>query len=82
MPLFLVYLIVDGFTDNTVLEFLTIYGGWSPSRNRVVVPARKATQPGRISSLESILGLLKGLKIRAQESQLICEYVDGKYMEF
>jgi hypothetical protein len=33
--------------------------------NRVVVPARQATQPGGIGSLESILGLLKSLKIRA-----------------
>jgi hypothetical protein len=41
-------------------------GGWEPSRNRVVVPARQATQPGGIGSLESILGLLKSLKIRAQ----------------
>jgi hypothetical protein len=31
----------------------------------VVVPARRATQPGGIGSLESILGLLKSLKIRA-----------------
>jgi hypothetical protein len=36
-----------------------------PSRNRVVVPARQATQPGGIGSLETILGLLKSLKIRA-----------------
>jgi hypothetical protein len=28
-------------------------------RNRVVVPARPAIQPGGIGSLESILGLLK-----------------------
>jgi hypothetical protein len=26
-----------------VLEFLTIYGGQEPSRNRVVVPAHQAT---------------------------------------
>ncbi len=38
------------------------------SWNRVVVPARQATQPGGIGSLESILGLLKSLKIRAQQS--------------
>jgi hypothetical protein len=36
-----------------------------PSRNRVVVPARQATQPGGIGSLKSILGLLKSLKIQA-----------------
>ncbi len=35
------------------------------------VPARQATQPGGIGSLESILGLLKCLKIRAQ----LCVYV-------
>jgi hypothetical protein len=38
------------------------------SRNRVVVPARQATQPGGIGSLESILVLLKSLKIRAQDA--------------
>jgi hypothetical protein len=32
----------------------------------VVVPARKATQPGAIGSLKSILGLLKSLKIRSR----------------
>ncbi len=37
------------------------------SRNRVIVPARKATQPGTIGSLKSILGVLKSLKIRALE---------------
>jgi hypothetical protein len=36
--------------------------------DRVVVPARQATQPCRIGSLESILGLLKSLKIRAQKT--------------
>jgi hypothetical protein len=35
------------------------------ARNRVV-PARQATQLGGIGSLESILGLLESLKIRAQ----------------
>ena len=35
------------------------------SRNRVVVPARQATQPGGIGSLKSLLGLLKSLDIRA-----------------
>ncbi len=37
----------------------TIYGGYEPSRNRVVVPARQATWAGAIDSLESIPGLLK-----------------------
>jgi hypothetical protein len=49
-----------------VLEFLKIYGGYEPSRNRVVVPACQAIKPGGIGSLDSILGLLKSLKIRAQ----------------
>ncbi len=35
------------------------------ARNRVV-PARQATQPGGIGSLESILGLLESLKIQSQ----------------
>ncbi len=43
-------------------EFYTIYGSQEPSRNRVVVLARQATQPGGTGSLESILGLLKSLK--------------------
>jgi hypothetical protein len=33
----------------------------------VVIPDRQATQPAAIGSLESILGLLKSLKIRALE---------------
>jgi hypothetical protein len=37
-------------------------GGQKPSRNRVIVPARQATQHGGIGSSESILGLLKTLK--------------------
>jgi hypothetical protein len=40
--------------------------------NRVVVPARQATWSGGIDSLESILGLLKCLKIRAQELTRPC----------
>jgi hypothetical protein len=28
---------------NLCWNFKTIYGGWEPSRNRVVVPARQAT---------------------------------------
>ncbi len=36
-----------------------------PSRNRIVVPARQATKAGRIDYMESILGLLKSLKILA-----------------
>ncbi len=33
--------------------------------NRVVSPARQATEPGGIDALESILGLLISLQIRA-----------------
>ncbi len=39
--------------------------GAGPSRNRVIVPARYASG---IDSLESIPGLLKGLKIRALDT--------------
>ncbi len=46
-------------------NFQSVYEGYERSRNRVVVPARQATQPVGIGSLESILGLLKNLKIRA-----------------
>jgi hypothetical protein len=35
----------------------------------VVVPARQATQPIELGSLELILGLLKSLKIRAQNKE-------------
>jgi hypothetical protein len=35
------------------------------SRNRVIVPARQATLAGGVHSLESILGVLKSLRIRA-----------------
>jgi hypothetical protein len=35
--------------------------------NRVVVPARQATQAGKINSEESITGLLKSLQIQDQE---------------
>ncbi len=41
-------------------------GSQEPSRNRVAVPARQATQAGGIGSLKQILGLLKSLKIRTQ----------------
>jgi hypothetical protein len=42
--------------------------------NRVVILARQATQIGRIGSLESILGLLKSLKIRG-----LCWKVDREW---
>ncbi len=51
--------------EKPVLEFENNQWGRGPSRNSVVVPARQATQPGGIGSLESILGLIKSLKIRA-----------------
>ncbi len=44
--------------------FKQFMGGKESSRKRVVVPARQATQPGGIGSLESIIGLLKCLNIR------------------
>jgi hypothetical protein len=50
------------FLQIPALDFLTIYGSKEPSRNRIVVPARQATQPGGSGSLESILGLSKSLK--------------------
>ncbi len=43
-------------------------GARHPSRNRLVVPARQVAQPGGIGSLESSLGLLKSLKIRALDT--------------
>ncbi len=51
----------------SVLDFVNnLWGPLEPSRSRVVVPARKAAEAGGIDSLESILGLLKSLKIRAR----------------
>jgi hypothetical protein len=47
-------------------EILNNLWGYEPSRNSVVVPARQATQPGEIGSLESILGFFKSLKIRTE----------------
>ncbi len=44
-------------------------GARNRNTNGVVVLARPATQPGGIGSTESILGLLKSLKIRAQATQ-------------
>ncbi len=43
-----------------------IFKQYMGAMNRVVVLARQATQPGGIGSLDSFLGLLKSLKIRAQ----------------
>jgi len=62
-----------------VLEFLNNLWGWEPSRNRVVVPAHQATQPGRMCSLESILVLLKSLKIRALYVAGIDKASEGYY---
>ncbi len=47
------------------MEFLNDLWGLGPSWNRIVVPARPATQAGGIGSLESIPGILNSLKIRA-----------------
>jgi hypothetical protein len=56
-----------GYKLIPVLEFFNNLWVLEPSRNRVVVPAPQATHPGGIGSLESILGLIKSLKIRAEE---------------
>ncbi len=49
-----------------MLEVLnTLFGLGEP--RRIVEPARLATKPGGIVSLESILGLLKSLKILARD---------------
>ncbi len=48
-----------------MLDFLKNLWGLEPSRNRVVVLPCQATLAGGIDSLESILGLLKSLKIQA-----------------
>ncbi len=48
----------------------TIYGGQKPSRNKIVVPTRQATQAGGIDSLESIPGLFTSLRIPSQLSGL------------
>jgi hypothetical protein len=56
--------------SESVLEFLNnICGLGTEYRNRVAVTSRQATQPGGIGSVESILGLLKSLNIRAQYLQ-------------
>jgi hypothetical protein len=57
--------ILGEFSNNGQDTATVSYGGQEPSRNRVVVPARQATQPGGVGSLELILGLLKSLKIWA-----------------
>ncbi len=49
-----------------MLELLNNLWGLGTSRNRVAIPARQATEPGEIGSLESNFGLLKSLNIRAQ----------------
>ncbi len=46
-------------------------GAREASKNRVVVQARQATKAGGIDFLESILGLLKSLIIRAPGSFLM-----------
>ncbi len=42
--------------------FINLWGLGNNSKNRVVEPARQATRPVGIGSLESILGLLKSKK--------------------
>jgi hypothetical protein len=45
------------------------------------LPARQATQTGGIGSLESILGLLKSLKIRAQYISTVAGVLDELYSQ-
>ncbi len=56
-------------------NFKTIYGGQEPSKNRVVVPTPSGYIAWRKWFLESILRLLKSLKIRAQ----IALFSQGQY---
>ncbi len=51
-------------------NFKNVYGGQEPRRNRVIVPARQATQAGGIHSLESIPGPNKHFKVRALDFEL------------
>ncbi len=48
----------------------------------VAVPARKATQPGGIGSLESILGLLKVLKYRLRTTIIMVTMVVSKNIRY
>jgi hypothetical protein len=59
------------------LGFLNNLWGLGTKGNKVVVPARQAIQSGGIDSLESILGLLKSLKVRAVLQILLCR--DGGF---
>ncbi len=67
----------DTYDIDTVLEIFKQSIG---ARNRVgrlvAVPTRQASQPGGIGSLESILELLKCLKIRALEAEYFLLMVD------
>jgi hypothetical protein len=60
------------YTKHTEQEFLNNIWGLELSRNRVIVPARQAKLAGGIHSLESIPGLYKRLKIRAQDTVTFC----------
>jgi hypothetical protein len=55
------------------------YGGYEPSRNRVVVRARLATFAGGIDSLESITGFLKSFKIRDLDPEFLFENCVTRY---
>ncbi len=61
-----------------MLEFLNNLWELEPSRNRVVVPARQASQADGVDSLESILVLLKGKKIRSLKKMSVA----GSYLTF
>jgi hypothetical protein len=53
-------------------------GATNRVRTGVVVPACQATQPSGIDSLESILGLLKSLKILALNRPFIWEFLSRR----
>ncbi len=50
-------------------------------RNRVVVPARQATQAGGIDTLESIPGLHKSLKIPALDTYIFKSGMAAYYLD-
>jgi hypothetical protein len=75
-----IYLSQNG--SNPVLEILTIYSGSEPSRNRVVVPARQATQAGEIDSLGSFPRLLTSLKIRPRNAKSVLTNAEPEFNTF
>jgi hypothetical protein len=53
---------IDNNKNTCAGIFKQTMGARETSKNRVVILARRATQPGGISTMESILGLLKSYK--------------------